>query len=96
MKFWAIRQVSTGNYLPEAKGGYTYTMPSPSSPPRLFNNRAAARRALTAWLKGKWVAHNVGDWESPDVEITIKKMEGRDKEDMCVVRLMLVTVRGDD
>jgi len=59
IKFYAIRQKSTGYFLPhhfrELSGAYTKDKPLPNCMPRPFKTAAAARIALTAWLKGKWV-----------------------------------------
>lgn len=60
MKYYAIRQKSTGFYLPADRyrrrvgGGYTHDEPQPISlcAPRLFRQSGSARRALTWWLKG--------------------------------------------
>ncbi len=56
---WAIRHNPSGGYLPEVgpRMGYTGTDPTSmgeGSPfaPRLFASEAAAKRALTWWLKG--------------------------------------------
>lgn len=58
-KRWAIRHKPTGNYFPEVgpRQGYTGSEPhnmegGSAFCPRLFASEAAAKRALTWWLKG--------------------------------------------
>ena len=64
MKYFAIRQKSSGFLMPEIVGakGYTWTEPQPwyLGPPRLFSSEAGAARALGHWLQGQ--KYNTGDF----------------------------------
>jgi len=70
-EFWIIRQIATGDFLPELSGvraGYTHTEPQGHGVPRLFLDAAAARRALTWWLKGATSVDRHRDWEGGKAE----------------------------
>ena len=51
-RFYAIREKGTNRYLPEVGRGYTHSEPEAFSVPRLFLDKAGAKRALTWWRKG--------------------------------------------
>lgn len=89
---WAIRHKPTGHCLPEPTGrmgrGGSHTEPSADLPPRLFRTELGAKRALTAWLRGKFTRSGSRDWETglweedyPDVTL----VAGRRAEDMEIV-----------
>lgn len=85
MRFFAIRHVPTGGFLPQGKGrGYTHDAPSLTRPPRLFEQVSAAERALTWWLKGQV------EW---DFHIT--EAPHRRAEDMEIVQIELEVVNAD-
>jgi hypothetical protein len=92
---WAIRQKSTGAFLPARKNGRGYSFDEPSFDfPRLFKSELSASRALSAWLQGKWKreyhTREVGGWPE-DVEYIIsEKVEGRDPHDMEIVKFRLI------
>lgn len=91
---WAIRQKSTGAFLPARKNGRGYSFDVPSFGfPRLFKSRQAANLALYAWLQGQWKreyhTREVGGWPE-DIEYLIaEKVEGRDPADMEIVEFVL-------
>lgn len=98
MKVWFIREISTGNYIPEAHGrrgrGGSHMEPSPNrGEARIFRSRLSAARFLGAWLKGKYVAdrgHTTGhpgnDWEADYYEdISIVPVYTRHREDMEII-----------
>lgn len=100
--FWGIRHKPTGRFLPEPLGragrGGSHTEPSATEPPRIFDTELGAKRALSAWLQGKFVCgrgyypgHPGNDWESGYYEeVTVVKQPHRVREDMEVVPLKLV------
>lgn len=54
---YMIQHTPSGRYLPESKRGRGYTRdrlvePDDYLPPRTFVSRAAAKRALTWWVRG--------------------------------------------
>lgn len=90
---YAIRQKSTGYYLPEIKHkkGYTWTQPSKDGIPRLFKSENAAKSALKWWLEGTLGWMNVaGRWE--DIELVLTPMEDRKEEDMEIVMVNILQV----
>lgn len=98
MIFYAIRQKSTGHFLPgDTRSGYTRTEPADpaSRPPRLFVNRASAKQALDCWLMGIWSLKTISYGVYDDVEYDQiidtpdKPEEGRNRDDMEVVQLVL-------
>lgn len=91
---FAIRQKSTGHFLPERRGrGHSASVPvacdgTQNKRIRFFHTRRSAQMALTAWLQGEWVREKQrGNWpgEEYDEEITIEKRENRKAEDMEIV-----------
>lgn len=104
---WAIHHTPSGGYLPEVgpRMGYTGTEPlsmgeGSAFAPRLFASEAAAKRALTWWLKGITSVHRSrGDyydetWSGwvPVSDKYITYVERR-RDDMEVVRLKLEVVK---
>ena len=101
---YAIRQISTGFFLPNPKGrnssGGSFTEPTDPDvePPRLFKNKKAAATCLTQWAKGEHHAQ----WDYADIDgfggggeryvdsITIKPVAKRNIHDMEVVEVELV------
>jgi hypothetical protein len=82
MRFYAIQEVSTGNYLPLTTRKATRIEPAPiaEAPPRLFLTQNGANRALGWFLRG--VTTREGDIytsESP-----------RDPENYVVVEVALI------
>jgi len=92
---WAIRQRSTGHYIPAPKGrggrGGTHEEPcdplSPGGEPRLFCTEHAAKVALTCWLNGKvTVSIYSDDWISGYGESWhVEPVPSRNRDDMEVV-----------
>lgn len=93
-KYWAVRQISTGFYLPEIGGrGYTHTVPMPlhKCVPRLHFHAGSARRAKDAYCKGPHVGKYSGgtfDME-PEYFVDIDAKKARDKNDFEVVVILL-------
>lgn len=94
---WAIRQVSTGFYLPAPKGGRRGgTHVEPKDPtaddfePRLFRTERAANTSLAWWLGGRvFVNYYPGDWGHDDAfeDWKVEEVPGRNEDDMRVVRV---------
>lgn len=92
LKRYAIRQKSTGFYLPAPRGrggrGGTHAEPcaadTPGYEPRLFHTMHAARVALTHWLAGRVIvsAEWTGDY---DESWHVEPVPGRAQDDMEVV-----------
>jgi len=98
--FFAIRQISTGHFMPsyssrKGRGGYTHDEPQPLAkvPPRLFTKRHVAQRVLNYWLKGSITQHfsRVHTLEGPDDHeyLNVTKIPHRRAEDMEVVAIFL-------
>lgn len=62
---FAIRQKSTGWYIPDRllNRGYTWDEPREFAPPRTFRRRQDAQVALWWWLKGPCREHQYQDFE---------------------------------
>jgi hypothetical protein len=98
---YAIRQKSTGWYLPRPYGragrGGSHMEPTPiggrtmfgPAEPRLFDTERSARNALIQWLKGKWVAERYGDEYDFEETIDIIPQPHRDKDDMEIVPILI-------
>ena len=88
---YAIRQKSTGYYLPAHVRGKAFSFDVPKAGlPRLFATHKSAALALNAWLKGEWKPHvssNGPDYDSYDVWYEPKPVAGRDPTDMEVVQV---------
>ena len=54
MIYYAIRQMSTGYFMPQSKRrkGFTWDEPVKDCVPRLFKRVCDAKRALNCWLDG--------------------------------------------
>ncbi len=92
---WAIRQISTGYFLPmhwDSRRGFSHDNPSPSFP-RLFVSKKSARMALNAWLQGKWNWETNYKYSYPtedDIGGPAPTFEpGRNGEDMEVIQVTL-------
>ena len=94
---WAIRQKSTGYFLPARKGrGFSFDEPTKDCFPRLFKSKQAANLALYAWLQGQWKreyhTREVDGWPE-DIEYLIaEKVGSRDPSDMEIVKFVLFEV----
>lgn len=101
---YAIRRKTDGFYMPQAAGrnGRGGSLQEPADPNhlvtqiRLFHNKQAAMRALSAWLKGEWVTSrgNYHDhWSGADEyyeETEIVYKLDRKSEDMEVVEVQVI------
>jgi hypothetical protein len=100
---YAIRHKPTGFFIPEPgrqqwrKSHVDPVDCSGDNPnPRLFATELAAKRAMSAWVQGKWGAETYWEqdgWESPaylaqDIPAPTP-VPGRNKEDMEVVSFRL-------
>ena len=90
LKAYAIRQISTGLYIPRLetgrrRGGSSLEF-SDEREPRLFHNKNSARRFLSNWLKGVYTRKfdNNGD----DYLVIIHRVD-RNKEDVEIVEFNL-------
>ena len=97
MKVFAVRQKSTGLFIPRLETGKrrggSHCEPSDIREPRIFHNRLAARSFLGNWLQGKFVNQSYyGSWETEHY-LEVIKQPHRKKEDMEIVEFELVEVR---
>ena len=94
---YAIRQKSTGHYLPYYRRyrSPTHTEPSGTECPRTFSTLTAARNALNWWLEGKlttrWMTND--DFGMGDDGLHLEPKPHRKKEDMEVVEVDLRVLR---
>jgi len=98
--FYAIRQRSTGAFLPhhfgERSGPYTADESTAGAFPRPFKTAAAARVALSAWLKRPWTmtaCHDEGEPPEYFPEPPRHPPANRLAADMEVVEVRLGSVR---
>lgn len=100
MKLYFIKHKPTGYYLPEPVGrmgrGGSHTEPDPdSNNARIFRTPRAAKNALTAWLRGKVVAHRGMSSGGPDFyaeyyeDLELVPVPSRKREEMEIVELEL-------
>lgn len=92
-RIFAIREKSTGMFLPQAKTNFTWSVPckANSRPLRLYHSRQAARISLHHWLRG------VYDYTGSITSMTILKpkncgLPDRVRSDMEVVELRLEVI----
>jgi hypothetical protein len=92
---WAIRQKSTGLFMPSARSngkrrGFTHDEPT-GGPPRLFKLERYAKSALKAWLSGEMVESGGYDsWTGEyDIDVKVKPRPERKAEDMEVVKVSI-------
>ncbi len=97
-EYWVIRHKPSGGYLPVLpsglRAGYTHTEPSTFDIPRLFMDAAAAKRALTWWMKGvtsvdRYQSTNPDSWGEVNEDWHEQEMPDRKLEDMEVVPVLL-------
>ena len=91
MTFYAIRQISTGWFLPQTRcgRGYTQTSPERDCIPRLHHSLAGARQALSWWLDGKWVS----DGDGSPYRVRDQDQPFRDDNDMEIVEVDVQIIR---
>lgn len=94
-QLYAIRQISTGKYLPQSgrrKRGYTYDEPSDVLAPRLFTSTGAAKNALRWWLEGTSyrMMRQTGLGDEVEEVKTIKQ-EHRIPHDMQIIKVYIST-----
>lgn len=84
---YAIRQKSTGYFMPHSERAHSYNEPRPTKQPRLFPGKKSAEAALTQWLRG----HHRCDWNSDEGRVFagVDPVVGRVREDMEVVEMEL-------
>lgn len=95
MIFYAIRQKSTGFFLPQIprKKGYTFTDPEDPTKviPRFFRRKQDAQCALKYWLAGKYDAKYTGceDYTVELVGFEVIPVPSRKSEDMEVIEVSI-------
>lgn len=95
---WAIRQNSTGYFLPARKNGRGYSFDEPTKDcfPRLFKSELSATRALSAWLRGTWdqPVYDHDEWSHSDYKVAAEptKVDSRNPHDMEIVEFVLFEV----
>ena len=95
MKLWAIKQISTGLFLPaggKGLGGHTKQEPCSDRAPRIFTLERVAASAMRAYVAGQWREWNginsySGEWEYDGPEPA--RGTQRDKDDFTVVPITL-------
>ena len=92
---FAIKQKSTGYYLPAGKKGKggSWAEPEKGAAPKLFKQIGRANGFLTIWLKGgvKVSQYQTGDGDY-DIGMSYVPQPHRNADDMEVVALALVEV----
>lgn len=98
IQMYAIKHVPTGQFLPAPSGrngrGGSHMEPvkvSAASPPRLFHTEAAAKIALTYWLRGiVTVTYGYGnEWGECDESWHTEPQPHRKREEMAIVPIEL-------
>lgn len=96
MYLYAIRQISTGYFLPYRKSskGFTSDEPVKDCMPRFFKKKQHAVVALKCWLQGKWEYSSYSNhWDGlGEIELVINKAPYRKTEDMEIVTITYVVV----
>lgn len=98
MKAFAVRQKSTGLFIPRLKRGNrrggSHLEPSNERDPRLFNSKKSAQAFLGNWLQGIMKNSTYTTYEG-EVEgrLEIIKQPHRNKSDMEIVEFNLVEVK---
>lgn len=90
MKVFAVRQKSTGLFIPRLANGQrrggSHLEPSNAREPRIFHNRLAARTFLSNWLRGIFENNrSIGLDGEEDYGLKITKQPHRNKDDMEIV-----------
>ncbi len=97
MNCFAVRQISTGLFIPRLERGKrrggSYLEPSNEREPRLFPNKISARAFLGNWLQGIMKNETTNDPEWPESYIKTIKQPHRTKEDMEIVEFELVEIK---
>lgn len=96
IEVFAIRQISTGYFMPAHFGTrshrYSSDVPTPNCIPRIFPSRASARVALSDWLRGEWKLEvSRYGWDDCEQDLVVVPVEGRNEDDMQVVALLIMT-----
>lgn len=95
-EYYAIKHKPTGFMLPAGgKGlkGHTHQEPSEIRPPRLFVSFVYAKRALSAYVDGKWYDVSTGPDHNGEYDYTgpePKKNTKRNSEDFEIVNVELM------
>lgn len=89
---YAIRQKSTGHWLPRFAGhaGGTRVEPSKTALPRLFARKRDAMSALSWWLDGRVCAYATSGLDDYDYDLRTAPVAHREAEDMEIVQVDLV------
>jgi hypothetical protein len=95
MKVYAIRQKSTGLFIPRLKSGHkrggSHLEPSNEREPRIFHNALAARAFLSNWLRGVTKV-TVSTYPEPDYGTELIPQPHRIKEDMEIVEFVCTEI----
>lgn len=91
MNIYAVRQKSTGLFIPrlptgKRRGGSSLE-PSNEREPRFFHNKIAARAFISNWCQG--IMKNHLDYEG-EPDLIIIKQPHRNKDDMEIVKFELI------
>lgn len=94
-KAYAVRQKSTGLFIPVLKRGSrngTALEPSNDREPRLFHNKNSANGFLSNWCQGLMHCASDNHPEWPETYIDVIKQPHRNKADMEIVEFDLIEV----
>ena len=98
MKIYAVRQKSTGLFIPRLKTGKrrggSYLEPSNEREPRFFHNKIAARAFLSNWCQGHFVtntSNNPDTYGDPYTDVI--KQPHRNKNDMEIVEFEATEIK---
>ena len=89
IEVYAVRQKSTGLFIPRLKTGRrrggSHLEPTDKREPRIFHNKQAAKAFLGNWLRGVAITRT-SDYDG-DVFTEVLRRPHRKREDMEIVRL---------
>jgi hypothetical protein len=98
MKAYAVRQKSTGYFIPILKRGFkrggSHSEPTNDSPPRIFPSALSARSFLGNWLQGIFENDYSLDYNgNEDFSLRVTPQPHRKKNDMEIVEFDLVETK---
>lgn len=96
---YAIREIGTDNYIPDAKTGRSWVDPMPMKGqvfPRLFTKKAHAKGWITNWRKGAVVVTRVfnNQWDDHGhAHLTHADQPKRQNVELTIEPVQLVTIQ---
>jgi hypothetical protein len=94
MRTYAVRQKSTGLFIPVLKPGYkrggSHSEPTNEHPPRMFPSRKSAQAFLGNWLQGIHERGFIDEGGYEEDFIKVIPQPHRNKNDMEIVEFELI------